>query len=141
MSMLINISEGTSLAFHGLALIVKYKPNRLNIKFLAKHLKASEAHLAKIFQQLVKAKFVTSTRGPNGGFILKKPAHQISFLSIYETIEGKVDLKTCPLGKKYCPLDNCDLDDNLNKISNEIYNYYKKIKLSQFISKEKKCQN
>jgi len=35
MSVLINISEGSSLAMHGLALIANKSPERLNVKYLA----------------------------------------------------------------------------------------------------------
>ena len=138
MSMLINISEGSSLAMHGLALIANETPKRLNIKYLAKRLKASEAHLAKVFQQLSKSGLVKSLRGPNGGFVLNKPANKISLLEIHEIIDGKVDIKTCPLGKNNCPFSDCNLRGDLFSISKETYDLLKNMKLSKFIGAEKK---
>ena len=132
MSNLINISEGSSLALHSMALIAKKTPERLNVKYLAKKLEASEAHLAKVFQQLSRSGLVKSMRGPNGGFILNKPADEITLLEIHEIIEGKVELHTCPLGKNYCPFSDCIFGKNLNTITEEIYNTLKTKKLSVF---------
>ncbi len=133
MSMLLNISEGSSLAMHGLALIANNSPNRLNVKYLAKELKASEAHLAKVFQQLSKSGIVKSLRGPSGGFVLNKSANKISLLEIHEIIDGKVDTETCPLGKNDCPFDNCNLYGDLSSITNKTRDIFKNMKLSNFI--------
>ena len=70
MSNLINISEAASLALHGLVLIAKNQPLRMNVKVLAEELNASQTHLAKVFQKLSKAGLVKSLRGPAGGFEL-----------------------------------------------------------------------
>lgn len=48
-------------------------------------------HLLKILQQLVRAQILSSERGPAGGFILRKPAGEISLLEIVEAIEGPIN--------------------------------------------------
>ncbi len=129
---LINVSEGAYLAMHSLALIAKNQPQRLTVKHLAEKLDASQAHLAKVFQKLSKAGYVKSVRGPSGGFILNKPAEEISFLDIYQTMEGDISLGNCPLGKDKCAFERCIFSSDLHKISNEIYDTYKKITLADF---------
>jgi Rrf2 family protein len=129
---LINVSEGAFLAMHSLALIAKKQPDRVTVKHLAEELDASQAHLAKVFQKLSKAGYVKSVRGPSGGFILNKPAKEISFLDIYQTMEGDISLGHCPLGKDTCAFEHCIFSSNLHKISNEIYDTYKKITLADF---------
>lgn len=47
--------------------------------------------LLKILQQLVRARLLSSERGPAGGFRLRKPAPEISVLEIIEAIEGPID--------------------------------------------------
>ncbi len=133
MSHLINISEAASLALHGLVLVAQQSPNTVNAKYLAEKLDASEAHLAKIFQRLSKSGLVRSFRGPTGGFVLNKPAEEISFLDIYEIVESKIILNDCPLDKTGCTFENCIFDDALINISNNIYKTFKNIKLSNFI--------
>ena len=135
MSNLINISEAASLALHGLVLIAKNQPLRMNVKTLSVELNASQTHLAKVFQNLSKAGLVKSLRGPSGGFELNKPADEISFLEVYEIIDGKVILGACPLGKNHCVFQSCMFDNELNRISTDIYNTFKKIKLSDFSKK------
>ena len=137
MSTLINISEGSSLALHGLAIVAIKSPERVNVKYLAKTLNASEAHLAKIFHRLSKAGYVKSVRGPAGGFDLAQDAENLTFLDIYEAIEGKVNLQYCPLGKDKCQFTHCIFGKKLNTISEQIYNDLKDIKLSSFMKKIK----
>ena len=132
MSHLINISEAASLALHGLAIVAQKSPNKVNAKYLAEKLNASEAHLAKIFQRLSKSGLIRSFRGPTGGFVLNKPAEEISFLDIYEIVESKIILNDCPLDKAGCAFENCIFGDALKNISQSIYETFKNIKLSDF---------
>ncbi|MCK4312689.1 MAG: Rrf2 family transcriptional regulator [Candidatus Cloacimonetes bacterium] len=132
MSHLINVSEAASLALHGLAIVAQQSPNKVNAKYLAEKLNASEAHLAKIFQRLSKSGIIRSFRGPTGGFVLNKPAEEISFLDIYEIVESKIIPNDCPLHKTGCPFENCIFGDTLKNISNNIYQTFKNIKLSDF---------
>ena len=132
MRSLINISEGASLALHSLALITARKPQKLNVKTLADRLDASPAHLAKVLQKLSKAGLVRSYRGPAGGFTLERLPEDVSLLEIYEVIEGKINLSDCPVGREECMFDKCIFNNSLNRISKEIYNTLKQIKLSNF---------
>lgn len=129
---LVNVSEGASLALHSLVLIVQNQPHRMNVKILAEKLEASKTHLAKVFQKLSKAGLVKSVRGPLGGFELNKPAKDISFLEIYEIIDGKVILGGCPLGRKTCAFEKCIFTSNFNKISKDIYTSFKDVTLANF---------
>ena len=133
MSHFMNISEGASLALHGLAIVAKQSPQKVNIKYLAAELDASEAHLAKIFQRLSKSGLVRSFRGPAGGFVLSKPAEEISLLDIYEIVESKIVMNDCPLDKAVCTFETCIFGDALKNISNNVYQTFKNIKLSSFI--------
>ncbi|MCK4956106.1 MAG: Rrf2 family transcriptional regulator [Candidatus Cloacimonetes bacterium] len=133
MTNLINISEGTSLALHGLVIIAQQYPTKVNARDLAQKLNASEAHLAKIFQRLGKSGIVKSYRGPAGGFALNKPAEEISFINIIEVVDSKVVPDKCPLHKSSCPFNNCIFGKEITKISNDIYQTFQNIKLSDFI--------
>lgn len=129
---LVHVSEAASLALHSLVLIAKNQPMRMSVKVLAEELNASQAHLAKVFQKLSKAGLVNSVRGPAGGFELNKPADEITFLEIYEIIEGTVKLGGCPLDKSHCAFQTCIFSNELNRISADIYDTFRKIKLSAF---------
>ena len=129
---LLNISEGAFLAMHSLAMIAARAPGRVTVKLLAQELDASQAHLAKVFQKLGKAGLVKSVRGPSGGFVLDREPSEITFLDIYEIMEGRVSRTACPLGKESCAFDVCIFSDDFNRINADIYETYKSIKLSDF---------
>jgi Rrf2 family iron-sulfur cluster assembly transcriptional regulator len=59
--------------------------------------------LAKIFQRLVRAGVLRSAKGRGGGFMLARPAQDISLLNIVEAVEGPQLLDRCVVG-----LDKCD---------------------------------
>jgi len=134
MKSLVKVSEGSYLALHGLAYIAQHSPARVSVKKLAEVLHASEAHLAKVFQKLSKADLVTSVRGPAGGFKLNKSVDEISFLEIYEIIEGEVKLGGCPFGKIHCAFEKCIFNKELYRISQDIYDTFKTMKLSDFVT-------
>ncbi len=132
MNTLIHASEGAYLALHGLVIVAESAPDRVNIKTLAEKLHASEAHLAKVFQKLNKADIVESVRGPSGGFTLKVNPTNISFLDIIETIDGKVNIHGCPFGKTKCVFNKCIFNEKVSKITVELADAYKNLKLSDF---------
>jgi Rrf2 family protein len=45
-------------------------------------------YLEQIFQRLRRAKLVTGKRGPGGGYVLARPAAEISLREIVEAVEG-----------------------------------------------------
>ena len=121
MNNLVNISEGTSLAIHGLGLLAESAPQRVNVRDAARSLKASEAHLAKVFGKLQKRGWVSSTRGPAGGYCLDIPPEKLSFLEVYELFEAVVDVEGCPMGRKHCPFGSCMFDGRIHRVSQEIH--------------------
>jgi Rrf2 family protein len=60
-------------------------------KEIAESCAIPSGHLLKILQQLVRAQILSSERGPAGGFMLRKPAQEISLLEIVEAIEGPIN--------------------------------------------------
>ena len=58
--------------------------------------------LAKIFQKLVHAGLLTSTKGRGGGFALARPDHEITIMNIVEAIEGPGAFDGCVVGMEAC---------------------------------------
>lgn len=66
--------------------------------------------LGKIFQSLAKAGMVRSARGTGGGFMLVRPAEQITLLEVFEAVEGPLALQRCQLPTPACERsDSCAL--------------------------------
>ena len=135
MSRLVHISEAASLAIHSLALIASSKV-RLNAKKISEILHVSQNHLAKILQVLTKNEYLTSNRGPGGGFILKKNADEVSMLEVYQLIEGNVDCQFCGITENTCPFITCIFGGKPDKLTNEFVDYLTNTKISDLKTKE-----
>ncbi len=118
MSKIIAISEAASIALHGMILVAR-SDQPVSVHHIAEETGASRHHVAKIMQRLAKSNYLNSQRGPNGGFTLKKIPGDISFLQIYESIEGDIEISTCPLDKPICPFDKCIMNNVTNKMTEE----------------------
>jgi Rrf2 family protein len=129
MSKVLALSEAVGIALHSMALIAMHdKPH--NVTSLTEETGASKHHIAKVMQRLVKAGLLKSTRGPAGGFVLVKPAKDITLLEIYEVIEGKVSLHECPMDCDICPLDNiCMLGEVGERVAKEFVKHMKETNL------------
>ncbi|HAN19977.1 MAG TPA: Rrf2 family transcriptional regulator [Bacteroidales bacterium] len=132
MSKIVSLSEAASIALHGLILIAREKEG-LNVIKIAERTNTSKHHVAKVMQRLVKAGYLYSQRGPSGGFVLKKKAEDINFLDIYETIEGNIEINTCPMDKPICPFDKCIMNNVTNKMTTEFRNYLKEQTIDQYL--------
>jgi Rrf2 family protein len=133
MSNILALSEAASIALHSMVLIANTS-EVLNIGEISARIFSSRHHVAKILQRLAKEGFISSNRGPSGGFTLRKDPDKISLLAIYETIEGPMDLQACPGAKENCPFDSCILGDMPKRISNDIREYLNDKKLSYYIN-------
>jgi Rrf2 family iron-sulfur cluster assembly transcriptional regulator len=65
--------------------------------------------LAKIFQQLVKARFVKAVKTKNRGYVFARPPEEISMLELFETIEDGPLFDDCFLRHCECggTKENC----------------------------------
>jgi len=122
MSKIVSLSEAASIAIHGIILIAR-SPVSLNVIQIAEDTGTSKHHVAKVMQRLVKFNFITSQRGPTGGFMLSVSPDTLSFLEIYEAIEGKIEVSKCPMDKKVCTFDTCILDNISKRMTMEFKEY------------------
>ena len=132
MSKIVSLSEAASIALHGMILVARDKKG-MNVTRIAELTSTSKHHVAKIMQRLVKAGYLVSRRGPNGGFELKVAPAEINFLDLYEVIEGKIEINTCPMDKPVCPFDKCILNNVTSKMSEEFRNYLSAQTLDQYL--------
>lgn len=131
MSTALNISEAASLGLHAMALLAAKEEHHLSAGEMAKHLKASEAHLAKVLQRLAHMGLVHSVRGPHGGFWLARRAEEISLLEIYEAIEGPLCGDTCLLESPVCYGTSCILGGLIETVNRQVREYLSGTKLSE----------
>ncbi len=132
MSKIVALSEAASIALHGMILIARSKKS-MNVLAIAERTNTSKHHVAKVMQRLVKAGYLSSQRGPSGGFVLRKNSKDINFLELYEVIEGKIEIGGCPMDKQICPFDKCIMNNVTNKMTVEFRDYLREQKLSEYL--------
>ena len=135
MSKIVTISEAAHIALHGMILVAQSK-DVINVNTISERTDASKHHVAKIFQRLVKAKLVNSQRGPSGGFTLNKKPEEITFLDLYELIEGEISTNECPLDKPVCPFERCIMNGITRKLTIEFRDYMASQTLAMYIKKK-----
>jgi Rrf2 family protein len=132
MSKIFSLSEATSIAIHSMVLIARAE-NGINAVKIADRTGFSKNHISKVLQRLVKDDLLKSMRGPSGGFTLKKKPEQIPLLSIYEAIEGPLEVTDCPLSREICGFDKCIMSNVINKMTIEFQNFLKKQTLKSYL--------
>ena len=129
----LKISEAASLALHSMIILAKHQDELISVKYVSKYLNISANHLSKVMQRLVKTNLVLSIKGNGGGFKLAKLPEEITFLDIYEAIDGKFQPSGCLLGKDTCKLPECIFGNLVKSVNSQVEDYFKKTKLNSFI--------
>ncbi len=94
---------------------------KTSAKEIGQQIDAPEAFTAKILQQLVKAKLISSTKGPNGGFYVKESQNKVTLKEIISTIDGDNLFVGCALGLDKCSDKNpCPLHFEMMKVRKDM---------------------
>jgi Rrf2 family iron-sulfur cluster assembly transcriptional regulator len=80
--------------------------------------------LAKILQQLARKGLLRSSKGPSGGFSLRRPAGDVTLLEIVDALEGTVGYHQCAVGLAECSDEMpCPMHDSWKLLRERILNY------------------
>jgi Rrf2 family protein len=131
MNTLFNLSEAATIALHSLA-IIGNSEERLNVNTLAEKTKFSKNHLAKIMNILVRNNYLSSERGPNGGFVLNPNSRSATLFEILEVIEGRIEVFQCTITCGNCYFSSCLFGDQPKKFTTDFVNYLKSKTISDF---------
>ena len=132
MANIVNFSDAVSIGLRCMIILAK-SDNSLNAIQLSERIGNSKHHIGKVLQRLVKDGFLTSQRGPTGGFELAVKPEECTLYDIYTSIEGKARNKACDLIHKVCPHDKCIRDNVVNKLTNEFIAFMKSQTLAQYM--------
>lgn len=82
----------------------------VNLKSIAKSQGVSENYLGQLVSSLKKAELIKSVRGAKGGYVISRPANQISVWEILTALEGNlapVDCASNVDGEVFCGGEGC----------------------------------
>nr|WP_314277908.1 Rrf2 family transcriptional regulator [uncultured Peptostreptococcus sp.] len=84
------------------------KEEPVSLKYIASRQEISDQYLEQIFSVLKKAGLVKSVRGAQGGYLLSKPATNITVADILKVLEGDMAFTDCLLNEDACKnFDSC----------------------------------
>jgi Rrf2 family iron-sulfur cluster assembly transcriptional regulator len=102
---------------------------------IAESAEVPKSFLAKIFQSFAKVGLVTSYRGTGGGFVLARPASQITLREVVEAVEGPIVPNRCLIGKGACLRDDtCSVHPVWRKVQNEVVAILDGITIEELVS-------
>lgn len=109
--------------------------NRVNLKQIANSINSPEAYTAKILQQLVKAKVISSVKGKFGGFEMDKDnLENIKLVTIIKAIDGDGLYHSCILGLVECDSNKpCALHSRVFSIRNDLRDMLEKTSMFNLI--------
>lgn len=109
--MLSNTSKYAIRAVIYLALYATAEKKK-GLKEISSDLGIPTPFLGKILQVLSRQQILDSSKGPNGGFALKKAAVDISIMDIVDIIDGSGAFNLCLIRSETCSTENpCSLHD------------------------------
>ena len=116
-------SKSCQYAFQSVIYIALHSQNGacVGLKVIADHQEIPNHFLSKILQILVRNNILISTKGPNGGFALKKSSNNIRLMEVVEIIDGHGIFDRCGIGLKECSDTNsCPIHFDYKQIKEKI---------------------
>ena len=111
----------------------------IDAKTLSDLTSVTQRFTLKILHKLVGADIVSSYKGVNGGYKLKKSAEDITLKEIIELIDGPIAISRCIGNGQTCALNGdklaCELHHIFDKISFDLAAKLQKISIKDVIDK------
>jgi Rrf2 family iron-sulfur cluster assembly transcriptional regulator len=94
----------------------------VSMKAIANATASPEPFTAKILQELVKRNLLKSTKGPHGGFSIRRPSEELFIGEIVTAIDGEMIFTGCALGMEECTENHpCGLHSKFQAIRDHLY--------------------
>ena len=87
--------------------------------------------LAKVLQNLVKNKVLTSIKGPYGGYQIATDPSKVNMTNFFEFIEGPVGIMDCYFDSGCEKQNNCIIRTPINRINDSIRSVFDNITLAE----------
>lgn len=112
---------------------------KLSVQIIADTLLIPKPFIAKLLQQLAKAKIISSTKGPNGGFYLTDDDRNNSICDIIEVIDGPNFFEGCFMGLSKCNDENpCSVHPIVAQFKEKILHQFKEKTINDFSTEVQK---
>jgi Rrf2 family protein len=129
-------SKATNYALHTIVYLALLPSGKtIGVKPLAEVQKVSTTYLSKVLTNLVKAGFIESSTGVNGGYKLMIDVNNLTFLDIINAIEGTTSLFTCSLDNHVHDRQNCYIGKVMNEAEQKKEEYLRSQTIEHVLEK------
>ena len=91
------------------------------LKDICKATDVPEYFTAKMLQNLSRLGMISSVKGPNGGFYIKKEQEDLRLIEVVAAVDGDNIFKGCGLGLKVCSeINPCPIHDGFKSIRDQL---------------------
>lgn len=105
-------------------------------KDIAKNQNISVKYLDHIIQALKSAEIIANTRGKKSGYVLTRPASEITMLDIHNAFEGQICVVECLSEDKICEREEkCTSKEFWSGLNGTIVDYLKSVTLEDLKGK------
>lgn len=73
----------------------EHRERSCTVAEIAERERIPKQFLEKIIRDLIRTGLVKSRRGPHGGYVLGRPAEEMTFRNVIEAVEGPISLNVC----------------------------------------------
>lgn len=121
-----------------LALALQQGPGPLMVREIAVQQNLPPTYLEQLMVLLRKAGLVTATRGAHGGYVLARPAGDITLAEIIEVLEGPLNLADCPSGTGCCGHpEACALAEVWDEATQSLLRVFRGITLADLVERQR----
>lgn len=134
------VSKSFGYALRGILYVALMQDEKRNVQIdeIARQLSVPRHFLGKIMQQVVKAGFLKSTKGPNGGFSLTSDTLNTTLNNLLKVTDDMNDFKTCVLKLRSCDGNQpCPLHVEMEQIRNNFLNVFNKTSIGELLTDNK----
>lgn len=97
------------------------RKSKIGLKQISEELKIPAPFLGKILQELVRMNFISSSKGPKGGFYLTNQNINTHVLNIIHAIDGASVFNSCGLGLEDCSDSKpCPMHKSYKQVRDEL---------------------
>lgn len=135
-------SSACEYAIRAMTYVANFEPGtRLLARDISAHERIPGPFLGKIFQTLVRAGLLKSSKGPGGGFALARDPGSIMLYDIYRAVDGDGYLDACAVGLARCNDEMpCPLHERWKPIRERIRNYLQDTSLTAMVDATRRKQ-
>lgn len=108
-------SQTAEYALRAVACLARRPGEPMTTRQLALASRVPAGYLSKVLQALARAGVVSGQRGLNGGFVLARPAEELTLLDVVRVADGSRRITSCPMGLPQHGTGLCPLHRRLDE--------------------------